>query len=193
MKNLIKKASVLTALTAVTAFAAPVFAAETYNVDPVHSSVVFKIRHFGVYNYGLFTNVTGSVVFDDKNPKKSSVNLTVATDSVYTFNEKRDTHLKSPDFFNSKQFPEITFKSKSVAPKGKDSFEVTGDLTLHGVTKTVKANFVRAGKMKGMKGEIRSGGEAMLKLNRSDFGMTYMPGALGEDVGLTIAIEGILK
>lgn len=193
MKNLIKKASVLTALTAVTAFASPVFAAETYNVDPVHSSVVFKIRHFGVYFYGLFTDVSGSINFDDKNPKNSSVDITVKADSVYSYNQKRDDHLKSPDFFNVKQFPEIKFKSKSVAPKGKDSFEVTGDLTLHGVTKTVKANFVRAGKMKGMKGEIRSGGEATFKVSRSAFGIKYLPEALGDEVMLTVALEGILK
>ena len=193
MKKLLSKISAVAALGLVMNIATPAFAAETYDVDPVHSSVVFKVKHFGVYNYGLFTDVAGSVTFDEKNVKNSAVDLTIKTDSVYTHVQKRDDHLKSPDFFNSKQFPTITFKSKSVKAKGADSFDVTGDLNLHGVTKSVTASFTRVGKAKGMKGETRSGGEAMFKIKRSDFGMSYLPQVVADDISLIVAIEGIMK
>lgn len=189
MKKLM--ATALVSLFALTAL--PSFAAETYDVDNIHSSVIFKTTHFNNPNYGFFTNVGGTVVFDDKNPAKSSVDIIVKTDSVYTANEKRDGHLKSPDFFNSKQFPEITFKSKKVSAKGKNSFNVEGDLTLHGVTKTVKVVFNRSPKTKGMKGEFRSGGETTLKLKRSDFGMKFMPQVVSDEVNLIISVEGIMK
>lgn len=191
MKNFIKKTSVLSSLFLLLAM--PSFAAETYEIDPVHSSVIYKTQHFGVPNFGAFTNVSGKVVFDDKDPSKSSVDLVVKTDSVDSFNPKRDEHLKSPDFFNAKQFPEITFKSKKVKAKGKMAFDVTGDLTLHGVTKEVKVVFNRVGKAKGMKGETRSGGDVMIKIKRSDFGMKEMLKVVADEVTLMVGVEGIMK
>ncbi|MFN8671217.1 MAG: YceI family protein [Candidatus Sericytochromatia bacterium] len=191
MKNLIKKTALLSSLFVLTSL--PVFAAETYDVDPVHSSVVYKLHHFGVPNQGIFTDVSGKVVFDEKNPSKTTVDLTIKADSFYTGNGKREEHIKSPDFLNVKQFPEIKFKSKSVKAKGKMDFEVTGDLTLHGVTKEVKGVFTRVGKTKGMKGEMRSGGETTLKLKRSDFGMKELLGPVSDEISLSITVEGILK
>ena len=107
-----------------------VHAADTFKIDPVESSVVFSVMYLGVTNfYGRFNDVTGTVVLDKADPSKSSVDLTIPVESVDTNNEKRDQHLKSPDFFNAKQFPVMTFKSKKVEWSG-DTYNVTGDFTL---------------------------------------------------------------
>jgi polyisoprenoid-binding protein YceI len=167
--------------------------ADTYQVDPVHSFVILKITHFGAGNsYGRFNDIAGSVVFDNDDPSRSTVSLTIKADSVDTANAKRDEHLKGPDFFNVKEFPTITFKSTKITKVDDGNYSVTGDLTVKGVTKPITTNFavVGVGK-KGPKGEERSGGEAVFTIKRSDFGITYGPGALGEDVTITVAIEGL--
>jgi polyisoprenoid-binding protein YceI len=118
--------------------AAQVRAADTYKIDPVHATVIYRISHFNVGNaYGRFNEPTGSVTVDNEDPSKSVFEFSVQVDKVDTANPKRDAHLKSPDFFNAKQFPTIDFKSTKVAKKGDNQFELTGDLTLHGVTKSV--------------------------------------------------------
>ena len=121
-------------------------AAETYKLDPVHSSVLFKAKHLNVADfYGRFNDFSGTVTFDNENPSKSSVNLEVKVESLDTHEAKRDQHLKSPDFFNAKQFPVIAFKSTKVEKAGADSYKVTGDFTLHGVTKPVTVEFKKTG------------------------------------------------
>jgi polyisoprenoid-binding protein YceI len=181
-----------TALLAVLAFSTA-RAADTYKVDAVHSTVLLRITHLEAsYAYGRFNDIEGSVVFDDADPAKSAVQLTIKAASIDTANAKRDDHLRGPDFFNVKQFPVITFKSTSVKRATDKTYEIAGDLTVKGVTKPVTTTFtvVGAGK-KGMQGEIRSGGEAVFTVKRSDFGITYGPGALGEDVQITVSIEGV--
>ena len=154
-------------------------------VDPVHSSIVFGIKHMGVSDfYGNFKQVSGTVNFDAADPSKSSVELTVPVESVDTRNEKRDQHLKSPDFFNAAQFPTITFKSTKVVANG-SSYTVTGDLTIHGVSKPVTVEFKKGGETKGQKGETRTGGETHFTIKRSDFDMKFMPSALGDDVKIS--------
>jgi len=165
--------------------------ADTFKLDPVHSSVIFSIRHLGITNfYGRFNDVSGTVVFDKADPSKSSVEVTVPVESVDTNNEKRDQHLKSPDFFNAKQFPMIIFKSKTVEASG-DSYKVTGELTLHGVTKPLTLEIKKGAEAKGMEGEIRGGGETRLTIKRSDFGMNFMQGPLGDDVTVYLSMEGV--
>src|SRR5262249_4437518 len=123
----------------------PAFAADTYDVDPVHSTVLFSAQHFnaGLF-FGQFDNTTGSIVVDDANLANAKINVSVDASSVSTWNQKRDDHLKGPDFFNATQFPKITFVSKSVTKSG-DKYSVTGDFTLHGVTKPITVEFTKTG------------------------------------------------
>lgn len=181
------------ALTALLAFALPVaaHAADTYAVDPVHSSVIFKANHFSAaWVYGNFTDITGTIVHDAANPAASSVDLTVKVDSLTTHNADRDKHLKSPDFFNAKQFPTITFKSKSVAKVDDKTMNVTGDLTLHGVTKSVtaKVTYIGTGKLPPNNTTI-SGFETAFTIKRSDFGITYWVPQIGDEVPIIISLE----
>lgn len=165
--------------------------ADTYKIDPVHSSVVFSIKHLGVTNFhGNFNEINGTVVFDAADPSKSIVQLSVPVLSVDSRNPKRDGHLKSPDFFNAEKFPAVTFKSTKVEGSG-DVFKVTGDFTLLGVTKSITVDFNRGAEGKGMEGEIRGGGETRFTIKRSDYGMTFMPDMLGDEVSLVISLEGI--
>ena len=140
--------------------------------------------------YGRFNDVSGTVVLDKADPSKSSVELTIPVESVDTHNEKRDQHLKSPDFFNAKQFPVMTFKSKQVESSG-DTYKVTGDFTLHGVTKPLTLEIKKVGEGKGMEGEIRGGGETHFTIKRSDYGMNFMQGPLGDEINIVVSLEGI--
>jgi polyisoprenoid-binding protein YceI len=165
--------------------------ADTFKIDPVHSSIIFSIKHLGVTDfYGRFNDLSGKVVLDKADPSKSSVEITIPVESVDTHYEKRDQHLKSPDFFNSKQFPVIVFKSKSMEASG-DTYKVTGDLTLHGVTKPLTLEVKNVTEAKGMEGEIRGGGETRFTFKRSDFGMNFMQGPLGDDVTVFVSLEGV--
>lgn len=168
-------------------------AAGTYKLDPVHSFVAFKIGHMNVSEtLGLFNKVSGDLVLG-KTGAESSVNIKVDAGSVFTANKKRDDHLKSPDFLNVAQFPEITFKSTAIESLGDDRYKVTGDLTLHGVTKAVTAEFVHVGSGKNMMDPkvFLTGFTGELAIKRTDFGMTNMVGPAGDEVELTIAVEAI--
>jgi polyisoprenoid-binding protein YceI len=111
-------------------------------------------------------------------------------ESIDSRNPKRDQHLKSPDFFNAKQFPTLSFKSRKVEGSG-DVYQVSGDFTLHGVTKPITVEFKKGAEGKGMEGEIRSGGETRFKIKRSDYGMSFMQGALGDEVNIILSLEGV--
>lgn len=167
--------------------------AATYDVDTVHSSVVFGIKHVGASRfYGRFNKTSGQFSFDKSDPTKSKFNIEVDADSVDTGVEDRDKHLKSPDFFSTRQFPTITFKSTSLEKQG-SGWKLKGDLTLHGMTKPIEADFewIGTGEMRGQK---KGGFEARFTFKRSDFGMTkYLEGALGDDVRVIVALEGNQK
>lgn len=165
--------------------------ADTFKIDPVHSSILFSATHLGVSNlYGRFNDVSGTVTFDQADPSKSSVNLTIPIESVDTRVAKRDQQLKGPDFFNAKQFPVMTFKSTKVEGSG-DAYKVTGDFTLHGVTKPLTFEVKKGGEGKGEKGEIRGGGEARFTIKRSDYGMTFMQGPVGDEINVIVSLEGV--
>ena len=168
-------------------------AVETYVIDSVHSSVGFSIRHFVSKVPGSFTKFSGAIVVDRDNLEHSSVEATIDVGSVSTANEKRDAHLKTPDFFDAAKFGSMNFKSKAWKKTGADAFDVTGDLTIHGVTKTVVLKVKLLGFGPGMMGAKLSGWEATTTLLRSDFGITGFPGMLGDDVAVNIAIEAGLK
>lgn len=172
--------------------AAPAPAADqVFTLDGVHSSVMFKIEHMGVSNfYGSFKNVSGSYTLGDA----PSFEFSIKTDSVDTRNEGRDKHLKSPDFFNATEFPTITFKSTKVEKQGDDKMTVTGDLTMHGVTKPVTAEF-KFWPAKETRQGFKGGFETMFTIKRSDFGMTtyVAEGGLGDEVTVLFAGEGAAK
>jgi len=161
------------------------FAADTYNIDPVHSSANFKIKHMNVSNvYGRFNTVTGTIKFDDANLKDSSVSIEVKADSIDTNNAKRDQHVKGPDFLDAAQFATITFKSTAIEKGEGDNYVVTGDFTLHGVTKSIKVTMTKVGAANG-----KIGFDGLFSIKRSDYGIKYMPDALGDDIFLAIGVE----
>ena len=165
-------------------------AAETFKIDPVHSMVIFRIAHLDIGNiYGRFNEPTGTVVWDPADPGKSTFNIEIATDKIDTANEKRDQHLKSPDFFDARQFPTITFKSTGVKATGQNKFDVTGDLNLHGVTKSITVTVTKTGEGPTQMG-YRTGWEGTVDLKRSDYGIKGVPG-VGDDVHLIVAFEAV--
>src|SRR5438477_985714 len=145
-------------------------AGTTYKVDPVHSFVIFRIKHMDIgHVYGRFNEPNGTITIDDADPSKSSFTLELQVQKVDTGIQKRDDHLRSTDFFNAKQFPTIKFASKEVKKTDK-GYEVIGDLTLHGVTKSITINIEQTGQ--GSMGPRQLiGFETTVELKRSDFGM----------------------
>ncbi len=171
-------------------------AVETYNIDPAHSSVGFSIRHVFSQVPGSFTQFTGTVTVDRENLEKSQVEAIIQVGSITTAVEKRDAHLKSPDFFDAVKFGTITFKSKAWKKTGDDTYDVTGDLTIKDVTKEVVLKVTSLGFGPGMTGKPVSGWSATTTINRNDFGVTgpaMLGKAVGHDVTITISVEADLK
>lgn len=168
---------------------------QSYTIDSSHASVVFKVNHLGFSDvYGMFEEVEGSLMLDDKDLKNSSINLTIKVASVDTNHKKRDEHLTSPDFFNAKQFPLMTFKSESIKKKSGNKYEVTGTFELHGVKKKITIPFERHKTGKDPWGKTRTGGSAQFSINRSDYGMNYMNGKdqIGNKIEVMISVEAVL-
>jgi len=160
----------------------------TYRVDPAHSFALFRIKHMDVgHVYGRFNEPNGQITIDDADPSKSSFTLELQTQKVDTGIQKRDDHLRSPDFFNAKQFPTIKFASKE-AKKTDKGYEVTGDLTLHGVTKSITMNLELTGQT-AIGARQMIGFETTVDIKRSDFGMKNMVGPAADDVRLIISLE----
>jgi len=162
-----------------------------YKIDGVHSAVIFKVSHMGVsHTWGRFDAVEGTLKFRDSG-EGAVIDITVQAGSINTGNAKRDGHLKSPDFFSVKEFPTISFKSKSWKKSG-DGFAVTGDFTLHGVTKSVTIPVTKVGEGKGPGGKTYIiGFDGTLKIKRTDYGMKKYVGPAGDEVTLHISIEGM--
>ena len=185
--------SLILVVALVSASVRPATAADTFKIDAVHSFVLFSVQHLGIANtYGRFTDISGIVVFDRANPSNSSVELSVPIESLDTHNSIRDHSLKSRDFFDAKKFPTMTFKSTKVEASG-DTFQVSGDLTIHGVTKPMTVDFKKGGEGKGVFGEMRGGGETHFTIRRSDFGMNFELGEVGDQVDIILSLEGIKK
>ncbi len=190
----------LTLLTTVFVLSLPLLSqASTWKIDPDHSNVGFKVRHLMVSNVkGSFEKFSGTVEINEKDITKSHVSVSIDTASVNTNVQKRDAHLKSADFFDVAKFPAMTFVSKKVASAGKDKLKVTGDLSLHGVTREVVLDVEGpAVESKDPWGNYRSGVVATTKINRKDFGLLYNAAletggvAVGEEVAITLEIEMI--
>jgi polyisoprenoid-binding protein YceI len=169
-------------------------AADTYEVDPVHSSVVFKVGHLNIGTViGMFTDFTGTIIADRENPEKSSVEMTVKAASVDTHVQKRDEHLRSNEFFNVDLFPEIKFKSTAVKKIDEKTFEITGDFNLHGITKELTVTVHFLGEGSDPWGGYRMGFETEFDIVRSDFGMTQQIPAAGDKAHVILAVEALKK
>jgi polyisoprenoid-binding protein YceI len=167
-------------------------AVETYTIDPVHSSVGFTIRHFVAKVPGKFNKFSGQIRVDRDNLAQSLAEASIEVTSIDTGNQKRDNHLRNPDFFDAAQFPAIKFKSTSWKAKGENTFEVTGDLTIKDVTKPVVLTVTSLGFAPGPAGAQLSGWEATTTINKKQFNVNDPPlldAALGDDVAITINIE----
>lgn len=178
-------------------FTSAVFGADTFKFDPVHTSVSFRIRHLVTRVEGRFTQFEGTILMDQKNPSASSVEFTIKAASIDTKVEKRDSDLRSASFFDVEKYPLITFTSSKVVKKSEDLVEVTGNLTMHGVVKTVTLPVKFLGIIKDPWGGTRAGFELQTTLNRKDFGITTNQALaqggflLGDEVEVTILVEAL--
>ena len=173
----------------------PAATTEAWGIDKAHSNVQFKVRHLMANVTAGFNDFDGAINIDRVNPAKSSVEFTIQAKSIDTANENRDNHLRSADFFDVEKFPTISFKSSSVKAKSKNDFDVTGDLTMHGVTKTIVLPVTFLGFGKDPRGNEKGGFEIETTLNRKDYGIVWNRAIdeggvlLGDDVKVTINLE----
>ena len=167
--------------------------AVVYKADPDHSAVGFSIRHFVSNVPGRFKEFDGTIKYDKQSPAASSVEFTVPAASIDTGNGDRDNHLRGPDFFDVQKFPNLTFTSTEVKAKDADTLDVTGDLTLHGVTKRITIPVDVLGTFKTPNGE-KAGFETSFTVNRKDYGIIWnrvldAGSVLGDDVKINISVE----
>jgi polyisoprenoid-binding protein YceI len=168
-------------------------AGDTYKADPVHSSAVFRAHHANAgYVWGRFNDPSGTFILDDADPTKCTFAGEIKVNNVDTHNDQRDTHLKSPTFFDAQKYPTITFKSTSVK-KGDapNILQVTGDLTMHGVTKSITVPIELTGKGQFPPGTDRAGIEATFAVKLSDYQIVGLPGAVGDEIKIVVAMEGV--
>jgi polyisoprenoid-binding protein YceI len=171
---------------------APVAAqTETWHLDPPHSAAQFSVRHMGISTVrGTFTKLSGDVKYSPSNPSESSIDVTIDANSVDTRVERRDNDLRSPHFLDVAKYPTITFRSKRVEAAGAGKLKVTGDLTIHGVTKEVVLDVDGpSAPIKDPRGNPHMGASATAKINRQDFGMTGMSPMVGDEVAILIDVE----
>ena len=169
--------------------------AQTFQIDPVHSNVSFKIRHIVSNVTGRFDDFGGTIEVDRADLTKSSVNFTIQAKSIDTDNEYRDKDLRSPNFFDVDKYPTITFKSSKIEKTGDDVYDVTGEFSMHGVTDTITIPVTVLGFAPGMRGATMGGFETSFTIQRKDYGIiwnrTLDSGGLllGDDVHVDVAIE----
>jgi polyisoprenoid-binding protein YceI len=164
--------------------------AGTWQIDPNHTAAQFSVRHLGVSTVrGAFMKVSGSANYDPADPTKTSLEATIDANSVDTRVEMRDNDLRSPNFFDVQKYPTITFHSKQTKVVGPGKLQITGDLTIHGVTKEVVLDVDGpTAPIKDPKGQ-RVGASATTKVNRRDFGVNGAPAMAGDEVTITIDAE----
>ena len=198
MKSWISKAAIAIALFV----ALPVLAhADTWQIDPAHTNVEFSVRHMMISNVkGQFQKTSGTIATSGTDPASAKIDATIDATSINTRVDKRDAHLKSPAFLDVDKFPTITFKSTKVEADGAGKWKVTGDLTLHGVTKPVVLEVEGTGKpITDPMGNTRAGASATTKISRKDFGLTWNQPLetggvmVGDEVAISIDVEAIKK
>jgi polyisoprenoid-binding protein YceI len=171
----------------------------SYDIDPAHSSAQFSVRHMMITNVrGGFSSVKGTIVYDPDDPAATSIEAIIDPGTIKTLDDQRDTHLKSGDFLDVEKYPAITFKSRRVVPNGAEEMTVTGDLTIHGVTKEVVLRVEGpTGEGKDPWGNTRIGASAATKIKRSDFGLTWNAALetggimVGDDLKIDLEIQMI--
>jgi len=171
----------------------------TYKIDPAHSTAQFVVRHMMITNVrGGFSGVQGTIDYDPENPGNARVDVVIDASKINTLDEQRDAHLKSADFLHVEQHPTITFKSKKIAQAGNGEWKITGDLTVHGVTKEVVLNAEGpTAEGKDPYGNTRIGSSASTKIKRSDFGLTWNAALetggilVGDDLRIELEVSAI--
>lgn len=171
---------------------------QTWNIDPVHSNISFSARHMMISDVkGEFDKFSGTITANDDDPKSVEIVATIDAASINTRAEKRDNHLKSPEFLDVAKYPTITFKSVKIEPDGDGKWKVTGNLTLHGVTKPVVLEVTGPSPEVMVMGSPRRGASATATINRQDFGVAFNKtldsGGLvvGNDVAISIDVEAV--
>ena len=167
-------------------------------IDGAHSSIGFTVRHMVISKVrGRFTRWSGTIAMDEKDPTSAAVEITIEPGSVDTGVEQRDSHLRSPDFFDVERYPTMTYRSTRIEKAGEGEYRVTGDLTMHGVTRPVTLEVEFAGSAKDPWGGLRAGFSARGSLDRKEFGLTYNQlletggVVVGEKVDLDIEVEAV--
>ena len=169
----------------------------TYKIDKLHSEASFQVRHLVTRVRGRFPDLEGAIEYNEANPEASTVQFTINTTSIDTGVGDRDTHLRSADFFDVDKYPTITFRSKKISRRGSETFDVTGDLTVHGVTKEVVLPVAYMGKTRDPWGGERLGFEVETTLNRKDYGLSWNAVLetggfmVGDDVKVNIDIQAV--
>ena len=160
---------------------------ETFTFDKAHTLIGFRVRHVLTKVEGRFKSFDGTIWLDRQNAAASKVELTIQAASIDTANENRDNDLRSANYFDVAKYPTITFKSTKIEPKGNDQYEVTGEFSMHGVTKTIKVPVKHMGFAPGK--TEKAGFEVALPLNRKDYGITSGSPIVGDDVEINIQVE----
>ena len=181
----------LVVLTAIALAATAAAQAATWQIDPAHSAAQFSVRHLGISTVrGAFTKVSGSATYDPANPTNLKLSASIETASVDTRVEMRDKDLRSDHFLDVAKYPAITFQSKQTKVAGEGKLQITGDLTIHGVTKEVTLDVDGpTAPIKDPWGNQRMGASASTKISRKDFGVSGAPGAVGDEITITIDVE----
>jgi polyisoprenoid-binding protein YceI len=169
----------------------------TYGIDKAHSEVTFQVRHLLTKVRGRFSDFNGTIDYDEENPERSLVDVTVQATSIDTNERDRDAHLRSADFFDVEKIPVLTFRSTEIHRHSADRFSVTGDLTIHGVTRSVNFETSLLGKAKDPWGHERIAFEAEAAINRKDFGLTWNAALetggflVGDDVKISLSVQAV--
>lgn len=186
----------LSAAALVGTLAAPAVAApDTYTVDKQHTEAGFQVRHILTKVHGTFRDVNGTIAWDKANPERSMVEFRLQTASIDTGVEQRDAHLRSQDFFWAEKYPEIAFVSTKIVQKAKDQFDVTGNLTIRGVTKPITLPVTYLGEAKDPMGNTKAGFETGITISRQDFGLVWNKALetggvlVGDEVQISVNLE----
>ena len=169
--------------------------AQQWQIDPVHTNFYFEVKHTYATVRGQFMDFSGDVYFDPANPERSRFDFVIKVDSVDTKVGKRDTHLRSPDFFDAAKYPTITFKSSRVLPAGEGKYKVEGTLTIKDVSRKLSLEFYYHGQKENplKKGEIVAGFDTGLTVDRLDYhvgdGKFYQMGVVGKNVDILVTVE----
>jgi polyisoprenoid-binding protein YceI len=169
----------------------------TYSIDKAHSEVTFQVRHLLTKVRGRFSDFNGTVEYDEESPERSLINVEVKAASIDTNEPDRDAHLRSADFFDAEKIPVLTFRSTEIRRQSEDRFTLTGDLTIHGVTRRVTLETTLLGTAKDPWGNQRIAFEAETTINRKDFGLTWNAALetggflVGDDVKISVSVQAV--